>query len=54
MNYAENMQGIPDNRAFRKQMLDQHRAGFDLWNELAQLTEEALVKERDVSQRTKR
>ena len=39
-------QGIEQNKALRKQMLDRHRPAFDVWLRLAQLLEEAVVKER--------
>jgi hypothetical protein len=39
-------QGIEQNKALKKQMLDRHRPAFDVWLRLAQLLEEAVVKER--------
>src|SRR5450755_3747098 len=38
--------GVAQNKAFRKQMLDRHRPAFDVWFRLAQLLENAVVKER--------
>jgi hypothetical protein len=39
-------QGIEQNKALKKQMLERHRPAFDVWLRLAQLLEEAAVKER--------
>lgn len=39
-------QGIEQNKALKKQMLDRHRPAFGVWLRLAQLQEEAVVKER--------
>ena len=49
MDDAENWQGVAQNKAFKKKMLDKHRSSFDLWKALAQLMEEAIVKERNVT-----
>lgn len=39
-------QGIEQNKALKKQMLDRHRPAFNLWFRVAQLLEEAVVKDR--------
>jgi hypothetical protein len=39
-------QGVEQNKAWKKQMLEKHRRAFDLWLRLAQAQEEAVVKER--------
>ena len=41
-------QGIAQNKALRKQMLDRHRPAFHVWFRLAQLLEEAIVKDRNL------
>jgi hypothetical protein len=39
-------QGAEQNKAWKKEMLDKHRPAFDLWLCLAQVQEQAVVKER--------
>jgi hypothetical protein len=39
-------QGVQQNKALKKKILDRHRPAFDLWLRLAQILEEAVVKER--------
>jgi len=47
MGQAEISQGIEQNKALKKEMLDKHRlAFFDIWLPLAQVMEEAVVKPR--------
>lgn len=38
--------GIEQNKALKKQMLDRHRPAFGVWLHLAQVLEEAVTKER--------
>jgi len=44
----EMARGIEQNKALKKLMLERHRPAFDLWFRLAQVLEEAVVKERMV------
>jgi len=47
MDQAEITEGIEQNKAFKKEILDKHRpAFFDIWLPLAQVMEEAVVKPR--------
>ena len=39
-------QGIEQNKALKKEMLDRHRPAFNLWFRVAQLLEEPVVKDR--------
>lgn len=39
-------EGIDENKAFKKQMIDKHRSAFAAWLRLAQMLEEVVVKDR--------
>jgi hypothetical protein len=42
------MQDIAQNKALRKQMIDRHRSAFRIWQLLAELSEEAVIKDRNL------